>query len=312
MQAAIARASATTTWVAGCPRAVRCRPRVHTRTWAFQPRGGLACGHRANRPGRGRLPWAGSRSAQAPACGDAGDGAGALDAPPRLAGLDDGGATPARARLSAGSRKALAACVRFSHGPALRREDERLGGRRTDSCRQPAPRGRPPRGPARRPAILAPPAGLPPVRGGLALPARLRTHAGAVTDGRVLDRGAIDRAHRAGTQQPGALGGVTSSGLDAVAGLLRDQGGGHDPAPHVLAAEIARAPGPAGPSCGDDDARCRGRGQGAETLVHVALAGAATSTEDERGVSRLTGLRDRDGRLVPLQPDRECASVTHG
>lgn len=88
-------------------------------------------------------------------CGEAGDGHGALDAPHGLEGLDDGGETPALDRRSECSLKALASCSRCSHGPARRLEDDRLGGRRTDPCRQPAPRGRPPRGTALIPDLLA-------------------------------------------------------------------------------------------------------------------------------------------------------------
>ena len=67
MQAAISRAIATTTGLAGFPRAVRCRNRVHKRTWAVQPICWRACGHVANRPWRWRLTVAGYRYAQAPA-----------------------------------------------------------------------------------------------------------------------------------------------------------------------------------------------------------------------------------------------------
>ena len=155
--------------------------------------------------------------------GDEGDGHGDLDATPRLEGLDDGGETPALARLAACRLKALEACVLCSHGPDILLADDRLGGRRTAHGRQPAPRGRPPRGTARIPEILAPQAGLHPVLGGLAIPARLLTRAGAGADRLVLDRRELDRGHIAGTHQPGERGGVTASGLDAVARLLRAQ-----------------------------------------------------------------------------------------
>ena len=94
------------------------------------------------------------------ACGEAGDGHGARAAPHRLAGRHDGGETPALGRRAACRRQALASCVLFRHGSALRLADDRLGGRRTAPCRPPAPRGRPPRGTARRPALRAPQDGL--------------------------------------------------------------------------------------------------------------------------------------------------------
>ena len=79
-----------------------------------------------------------------------------------------------------------------------------------------------------------------------------------------------------------------------------------------LAAAIALEPGPAGPSVVDADERCRVRGQGVDTLVKVALADAATSPADDRGVPRLTGIRDRDGLCVHIQSDLPCARVTQG
>ena len=84
-------------------------------------------------------------------------------------------------------------------------EDNLLGGRRTDDFRQPAQMGRPPRGTALIPDILAQPEGLQPVLGGLAIPDCIRTRAGEVADGLVLDRGDIDWRQIAGTHQPGEL-----------------------------------------------------------------------------------------------------------
>jgi hypothetical protein len=246
------------------------------------------------------------------ACGEAGDGHGALDATHRLAGLDHGGETPALDRLSECRLKALASRFMGRHGPDIHLEDQRLGGRRPAHCRQPAPRGRPPGGPARIAAILAQPEGLQAGRGGLAIPERLRTRAGAVAERLVLGRRDIDRGQLAGTHQAGERGGVTAIGLDAGAGWLRDQCGGHDPAPPLLAAASARAPGPPGPSVVDEDARWGVRGQGAEQCVNVALAGAETPPADVCSVLRLASIRHRDGLLVPIQPDRQYARVTHG
>ena len=152
-----------------------------------------------------------------------GDGLGELDTTHRLEGLDDGGETPALDLRSACSLQALESCVLFSHGPDIRLEDDRLGGRRTDHFRQPAQMGRPPRGTALIPDILAQQEGFQSVLGGLAIPDRIRTRAGEVTDRLVLDRRDLDRGQIAGTHQPGELGGVTAIGLDAVAGFLRDQ-----------------------------------------------------------------------------------------
>ena len=164
----------------------------------------------------------GLETGQVAACGAAGDGHGELDAAHGLEGLDDGGETPPLARRSACSLKALAPVVMCRHSPDVRLEDARLGGRGTDHGRQPAPLGRPPGGTALIPDILAQAEGLHPGLGGLALPDPLRTRAGQGAEGLVLDRRDIDRCQIAGTPQPGAWGGVASSGVDAVARVLRD------------------------------------------------------------------------------------------
>lgn len=265
----------------------------------------------------GEAPIAHARSrvldpCQVAECSDEGDGHGALDATHRLEGLDDGGETPALDRLAEFSLQALASVVRCSHGSAILLEDALLGGCRTAHFRPPAPMGRPPGGTALIPDILAPQEGLHAGLGGRGLPDRLLTRAGQITDRLVLGRRDIDRSQLPGTHQPGEPGGVTAIGLDAVAHLLRDQGGGHDPAMPLLAAEIALEPGPAGPSFVDEDERCRVRGQGADQLVTVALAGADTAPEDDLGVPCRTGISHSDGLFVHIQPDLQWARVTHG
>jgi hypothetical protein len=135
------------------------------------------------------------------------------------------------------------------------------------------------------------------------IPDGIFTHAGEVTDRLVLYRWDIDRGQITRTHQPGELGGVPSIGREAVARFVRHQGGGHDPTPPLLAAEIAIEPVPAGPSFVDKDELFRFRGQGADKLVNVALAGADTSQEDDLGVPRLTGISDSDGLLVHIQSD---------
>jgi hypothetical protein len=67
MQPASARARAPVTTGACGPREPRRRSRGQRRPWAFQLRSGMMGGGVSRRRGRGRLPWAGSREAQAPA-----------------------------------------------------------------------------------------------------------------------------------------------------------------------------------------------------------------------------------------------------
>jgi hypothetical protein len=67
MPAAMSRTRAIPPWVAGFPRAVRCRHRGHKRPGAVHPIVWRAWRKVSTRHGRGRLPWAGDREDQAPA-----------------------------------------------------------------------------------------------------------------------------------------------------------------------------------------------------------------------------------------------------
>jgi hypothetical protein len=200
----------------------------------------------------------------------------------------------------------------FSHGPPILLEDDLLGGWRTDHCRQPAPMGRPPRGPARIPENLAQEDGLQPMLGGLATPDRLLTRAGAVTHGLVLDRRDIDRGQSAAAHQPRPLGRGTSIGCDAIAGVLRDQGGGHDPAAQVLLRQIPREPGPPGARVVDADEWCSVCAERSDKRVDVALAGADGAQEDPLSTPFCRGIGHGDGRFVDLQTTVKGAGVTPG
>jgi hypothetical protein len=128
---------------------------------------------------------------------------------------------------------------------------------------------------------LAPQDGLHPGLGGRELPERLLPGAAAVAARLVLDGRDIDRRQSAGAHAPGQLGRLASRGVDAVARLLRDQRGGHDPAEPLLLREITSKPGPAGSRFVDQDTRCRVRGARADALVKVALAGPETPQADD-------------------------------
>ena len=96
----------------------------------------------------------------------------------------------------------------FSHGPAIRLEDDLLGGRRTDHFRPPAQMGGSPGGAARIADILAQEEGLQPVLGGLAIPHRILTGADQVADGLILDGRDLDGRQIAGTPQAREVGRV--------------------------------------------------------------------------------------------------------
>ena len=83
--------------------------------------------------------------------------------------------------------------------------------------------GGPPGGAALRPDILTQQEGLQPGLRGLELSERILPGAAEVADGLVLDRRHLDWRQIAGAHEPGQLGRIASSGVDAVARFLRDQ-----------------------------------------------------------------------------------------
>ena len=209
INAAISRAIATTPGLACVPRAVRCRKRVHKRTGAFHPIWMAAdlgripvgpsaleecpAGDRVAGVGDAALAVAfateGRTGGEAERAHElswiletgpitefshAGDGHRELDAAHGLERLDDGGQTPRRDLLTAFGLETREPCLMCRRGADVLLEDHVLGGRRTDDCRQPAQRGRPPRVTALIPDILAQQAGLQAALGGLAIPDGIR------------------------------------------------------------------------------------------------------------------------------------------
>jgi len=251
-------------------------------------------------------------TAQVAARGEAGDGHRARDATPRLERRDDGGQTPPLDRLPAGGLRALAPCLLCRHGAAGCLDAPRRRGRGPDHGCQPAPLGWPPGGPALIPKSLSPPAGLQPGRGGLAIPAGIRSGAAAVAESLVLARGDSDGRQLAGAHAPGPRGRRAASGGAAVARRLWDQRGGHDPAEPWRLGARTLPPGPAGSRVVAQDQRWRCRGARADALITVALAGPETPPEDDRCRPRLVARGDGDGVLVHIQPDDAWGRVRQG
>jgi len=70
---------------------------------------------------------------------------------------------------------------------------------------------------------------------------RIFTRTAQVMDGFVFDLGDIDRREITGAHQPRSLDGIPTIGVDAVASLLWDQGGGDDPV--VIVGDIGHGDG---------------------------------------------------------------------
>jgi hypothetical protein len=197
--------------------------------------------------------------------------------------------------------EALEAVVVFGHGPDIVLEDNLLGRRRTDDLTEPTQMRRPPMGTTCITDILAQEDGFQPVLGGLALPDGLLTGAGQVADGFVLDLGDRDRCEIPRAHQPGELYGVTSIGVDTIAGLLWEPWGGHHPAAERFLGKITIKPVPTGTGL-IDEAQMLGLGQElTDQSVDVTLPGAAGAQKDDLGPPLFRGIGHGDGLLVHIQ-----------
>jgi hypothetical protein len=111
----------------------------------------------------------------------------------------------------------------------------------------------------------------------------------------------------AGELTPCRPGGHGPGLRDATPGLERG-----DSTTPALFRQIARAPGPAWAGCIDQD---QGWGFGvplAQDLIQVGVAGAQRAAAGDFSVVSLGHRGHRQGIIVDIPPDVECASMRHG
>jgi hypothetical protein len=116
----------------------------------------------------------------------------------------------------------------------------RWGG--TDHVGEPAQMRRAPRGVAGRAAIVSEPNGVAAALGGLASADGRFTRPAEVADGFIGHRGDIDRGQITRAPQARQVDGVIAVSLDALAGLLGQQGRGDDPTAGASVGQITSAP----------------------------------------------------------------------
>ena len=105
---------------------------------------------------------------------------------------------------------------------------------------------------------------------------------------------------------------IAPVGLDLVAGLLRDERGGHHPAEEALLGQIAIEPIAAGAGFVHKHQLSAFGVEPADELVDVGLAGPDGTEVEDLGVLRIGNLGNRNGLLMDIQTDVQCARVFHG
>jgi hypothetical protein len=232
---------------------------------------GVFCGHQAQ--ACHQVSWA-LEPRQLANCGHHGHGAGARHAAPGLQGCDDRRQAPRCDLVLACWVETLEACGVFMQGTdgCLRDDGRRRG--RTDDCREPAPVGRTPGGPARGAEIVAEHEGVAPERGGLQIAEGVFTCPGEITTRCSCHLRDIDHGESTRAGQAGQLHGGSAVGCDPIAWFLGDQRGYDHPAVVACLRQIAVEPGAPGAGCVNEEQMCGLGWQRAEEVVNVTVAGA--------------------------------------
>jgi hypothetical protein len=202
--------------------------------------------------------------------------------------------------------------ARLRHRLAVCWADHGLGGRGTDTLTAPAQVGWAPGGPAWIAAVVSQEKGLEAMRGRLESPQGICAGTGAIAAGFVLDLGDRDRWAIARAPQTGPWDGVTTVGVDPIAGLLGDQGGGHDPAEVACVGERTVEPIPTRPRFRAQDQRLAFGRQFPEQRVAIARARADGAEVDDLGVVCCGYVGDSAGLLRDIHADVERARLVHG
>jgi hypothetical protein len=108
------------------------------------------------------------------------------------------------------------------------------------------------------------------------------------------------------------LDGVTAVGFDPIPGLLRDQGGGHDPADIPFFRQIAIEPIPAGAGFIDEDEVFALRVQLPNEHVDVTLAGADATERNHLGIVFFRDIGDSNRLFMNIHSDIKRARLMHG
>jgi hypothetical protein len=122
-----------------------------------------------------------------------------------------------------------------------------------------------------------------------------------------IDRSQVPRAHQACQFER-----IPAVGLDAISGLLGEQGGRHDPADLALGGQIALEPIATRPRCRDKDEVGAFGLQPANKFIDIALARPDVPKADDLGVRCVGDVGDGKGLFMHISPDVEGARLVHG
>ena len=156
------------------------------------------------------------------------------------------------------------------------------------------------------------PKGCAPPRGRRAIPQGLFPRPPQGTEGRSVDGGDRHGRQVPCAPEPGEWHGVTPVGLDALARLCGQQGGGDTPADVALFPQGALPPVTAGTGCVDQDPLRALRRELPEQLVDSTRSGPDRAEGDDLRARVLGSRSDGAGCLRPIHADVERARLFHG
>jgi hypothetical protein len=206
----------------------------------------------------------------------------------------------------------LEACGGFVDGSDVCLKDALLSRGGRDHLAEPSEGGRAPGGPAWVPDGMPEHEGLQPNLGRFASTDGGFTRAGEVAD-RVsfplghIDGGQITRAH-----QPRQVHGVAAVGFHPVARLVRNYGGGDDPAEVACLGQITIEPLPPRARFIAKDEGCGLGVLCADEVIAVDVSCADGAEGDHGRVMILRDVRHSDSRLMDIPPDVKRARRVHG
>jgi hypothetical protein len=208
--------------------------------------------------------------------------------------------------------QALPACGRRVHRAAIFWPDNVRCRGGTDDVAKPPEGSRAPGGLARLADIVPEPKRLEPALGRLEVSDGIVTGPAEVTERCIFPGGDIDRGEVTSAPQPRQVDGVTTVGFDAVPGLVRPQGGGHDPAGVALVRQIPGEPVAPGAGVIAKDQGCGRRWPRADERIAVPLARAHGTQVGNVGAVIGCDGGHIAGILGDIHADSEWARVVQG
>src|SRR5712691_808318 len=244
--------------------------------------------------------------------GEHGDGDGVLDAAQGLEGANDGGEPPGGNQIGELGLDALEALDLLADGTQRLLEDDLLRRCGADDLGEVAEMGVVPVGAAGVVEAETEEEGLQPELGGLEGDDGGLAGATEIAQRFVLDGGDVDGVEVTGAQQAGELDGIAAVGLDAVAGLFRDERRGDDQAGDAAAREVAIQNVAAGAGLIGDHEAVGLLLEPANEPVDVGRARADAADVGDVGAAVVRDVGHRDGLLVHIETDKQRGGLLHG